>query len=75
MAQTTGVVCIVFLFIQVTPYRSDGISDELKREGDVLKVKPRNAFGRDPFNVVKLQFPLSRRDEMIGVTFGGQRSL
>lgn len=59
------VVCIVFLFIQVTLYRSDGISDKLKLEGDVLKVKPRNAFRRDPFNVEKFEFPLSRRDEII----------
>lgn len=55
----------VVLFIQVTPYRSDGISDKLKLEGDVLKVKPRNAFRRDPFNVEKFEFPLSRTDEMI----------
>lgn len=60
VAQTTEVVCIVFLFIQVTPYRSDGISDQLKPEADVLKVKPRNAFRRDCFNVEKLEFPLSR---------------
>lgn len=66
VAQTTEVVCIVFLFIQVTPSRSDGISDKLKLEGDVLKVKPRKALRRLPFNVEKLGFPLSCTDEMNG---------
>lgn len=64
VAQTTEVVCIVFLFIQVTPSRSDGISDKLKLEGDVLKVKPRKVLRGLPFNVEKLEFPLRRTDEM-----------
>lgn len=67
VAQTTEVVCTVCLFIQVTPYRSDGISDELKLEGDVLKVRRRKALRRLPFNAEKLEFPLSRTDEMIRV--------